>query len=1538
MTKRRIIVIALILMVLLGVGGGIAFLIHRNKPEKVLIRAKMALRMKEYAKAVDYAMTYRAKRPQDWMGYYVQAEAYMGLAEYPKAREPLKKALEFEPQRINLHLALADTYARPARRALATDTKGWPAEDIRKHIDAIREGNTTLTGVRIEPAADASPEEREQARIGQLDLVQYLGINEINMGLGYQLMEERYKADAERAEQSNLADLKKNSEAGAKEAAKFAEQFTQSGMDKLLQVVTKDPARSRPGVMLLELAQQRSNTEVIEKVRAALKTLDNPPPAPTRMLIVHDLRSRIKEADPTEMRPQFRDSARELDKLLENYKKERDRLTPDEQHVQDQEMDQIRIVRGELALLLGELPLAEKLAQEVLQHDSRRAQARIIEAIVLVQRGQPIEAERKLYSLVTDFPRWARAQFHYANVALQVGKETMALDALRKVVALDPNHIQARKMLVQLSARTGAQDQAVGDARIAYEKNPADPDAVRLYVASLAMKGEKTTAKDILVVAEKDHGKSPGMLLALVEGYAQLDMKDEAARLAKILVESKPETPADRIAVARALLASGQVSRAEKMLLDEYKRDPSSAAVAFELGKVYTLSKRTLQSLEYFRKALAASTGNTIYRLALAQALFETGDLEEAGQVVESVEPTNAVGNMLRMQIALLQGKELDSAQLLKAIGEGKQSGLPLAVLYLRTARPKQCIEICQTELKKKPNDVNTLGVLAQAQAVMGDSVNAVKNFKLVLKAAPSRLATYLQLASVLAQEKAPAAVATELNAVENAEKDLVELTLGWLFTRLNKPDEARIVYERLAENAEAPQDSRQRGRLLLTKSLADAGRIEDALKQVDLLGSDEKWKKPAQDAKVSLLVAAKRFKDAEKVLQDMRKAALDEKNSVALGRLVKPYVQIEKQDEALAVCDQMLSIHPDSAQPYLLRAEIYKLQNKAEEVIKAYYKAIELQPGNFSTYETLARVLDAFNRPQAALDVLDRLEKVSQSGQMVALFERGTMFARWGLRTQAAENLEKLAQQDVSANPKLQYDIARLLAQVGKKDQARAVLVKIQEYSQLHLPAQVLLADIAPDTNAALTIIRKYAPQATQQALVHEMSLLMRDKRYQEVVSVFRAFQKANPLVSDQAAGIAVQALAQLGTRSDAAQICQQMAARPQAQPMWRQLAALLTVDTNIDEAAKSLPAPAVATIYDALVGIALAAQKGDVQAGRTWHSIIGPIEQELAKRNPPTVLAGRLKVLAALASGVTGQASTELNNARIADPSELAVAKELVGQATSNPKAMAEAGVLLKAALANEWGLSTLSRAWAMDVLKARPTCQWAADQVIRTGADLQVRREVLGVLQPNNCLLALGINASILTEEKQYEKAAQTLAAAAKVAGDAPGMLVQVAMATERAGRLKDASDLYTALYRQTKNPIAANNGAYLITLLYPNDVEKLAEAQKWMEEAVEKAPNVPAFHDTLGWIAFRRGEKANAMTHLWTGVKGSPASPENHFHLGLAEIDAGNKQIGAWHLGATVEIGQQMKADGVDIPASTLEAIRMATQELEKLKQS
>jgi len=387
----------------------------------------------------------------------------------------------------------------------------------------------------------------------------------------------------------------------------------------------------------------------------------------------------------------------------------------------------------------------------------------------------------------------------------------------------------------------------------------------------------------------------------------------------------------------------------------------------------------------------------------------------------------------------------------------------------------------------------------------------------------------------------------------------------------------------------------------------------------------------------------------------------------------------------------------------------------------------------------------------------------------------------------------------------------------------------------------------------------------------------------------------------------------------------------------MWRQLAALLTVDTNIDEAAKSLPAPAVATIYDALVGIALAAQKGDVQAGRTWHSIIGPIEQELAKRNPPTVLAGRLKVLAALASGVTGQASTELNNARIADPSELAVAKELVGQATSNPKAMAEAGVLLKAALANEWGLSTLSQAWAMDVLKARPTCQWAADQVIRAGADLQVRRQVLGVVQPNNCLLALGINASILTEEKQYEKAAQTLAAAAKAAGDSPGMLVQVAMATERAGRLKDASDLYTALYRQTKNPIATNNGAYLVTLLYPNDVEKLAEAQKWMEEAVEKAPNVPAFHDTLGWIAFRRGEKANAMTHLWTGVKGSPASPENHFHLGLAEIDAGNKQIGAWHLGATVEIGQQMKADGVDIPASTLEAIRMATQELEKLKQ-
>ena len=67
-------------------------------------------------------------------------------------------------------------------------------------------------------------------------------------------------------------------------------------------------------------------------------------------------------------------------------------------------------------------------------------------------------------------------------------------------------------------------------------------------------------------------------------------------------------------------------------------------------------------------------------------------------------------------------------------------------------------------------------------------------------------------------------------------------------------------------------------------------------------------------------------------------------------------------------------------------------------------------------------------------------------------------------------------------------------------------------------------------------------------------------------------------------------------------------------------------------------------------------------------------------------------------------------------------------MASASRDPKSPQEAAGLLKATLASEFGMPLLARTWAMQILKARPTCQWAAAIVFQTRPDAAMSQEVL------------------------------------------------------------------------------------------------------------------------------------------------------------------------------------------------------------------
>ena len=130
-----------------------------------------------------------------------------------------------------------------------------------------------------------------------------------------------------------------------------------------------------------------------------------------------------------------------------------------------------------------------------------------------------------------------------------------------------------------------------------------------------------------------------------------------------------------------------------------------------------------------------------------------------------------------------------------------------------------------------------------------------------------------------------------------------------------------------------------------------------------------------------------------------------------------------------------------------------------------------------------------------------------------------------------------------------------------------------------------------------------------------------------------------------------------------------------------------------------------------------------------------------------------------------------------------------------------------------------------------------------------------------------------------------------------GDAEALIDEVIAASPdalmprmlRAGRLERTLDIdgaiaiYEELYAtDSSNLIVANNLASLISA-HREDDASLDRAHAIARRL--RGTDVPAFQDTYGWIQFRRGMHAEALSYLEPAAAGLPTDPLVQFHLGM-----------------------------------------------------
>jgi tetratricopeptide (TPR) repeat protein len=179
--------------------------------------------------------------------------------------------------------------------------------------------------------------------------------------------------------------------------------------------------------------------------------------------------------------------------------------------------------------------------------------------------------------------------------------------------------------------------------------------------------------------------------------------------------------------------------------------------------------------------------------------------------------------------------------------------------------------------------------------------------------------------------------------------------------------------------------------------------------------------------------------------------------------------------------------------------------------------------------------------------------------------------------------------------------------------------------------------------------------------------------------------------------------------------------------------------------------------------------------------------------------------------------------------------------------------------------------------------PALRFAAGAIYAATGDLPgAEREYRAILEQNPQAERVWLELiRALNAQGKRDEAMAALDEGLSALPGAPNLLWARASVLEQGGDYEGAIGVYETLYDANSNsPVVANNLASLIST-YREDPESLERA--YVVARRLRGSDVPAFQDTYGWIAFRRGEIDEALAHLEPAAAALSGDPLVQYHL-------------------------------------------------------
>lgn len=649
--------------------------------------------------------------------------------------------------------------------------------------------------------------------------------------------------------------------------------------------------------------------------------------------------------------------------------------------------------------------------RNALQINPNNVETHLALSKVYFKIGRTHDGQWELGEAIRLDPKRNDLRLEYGELGRRIQEYDSALEQAEAVIAAEPTNAEAWF----LKART-LQDMKKPEAEQAYLQTiAAAPDKARYYLAAglyyALLSNTKEAEKMVLTAVERD----PGYL-----AYSAM-----AAYLADVPERSKEAEAWWKKAIDSAKTDS------DDLLIQAY----TSFANYYSQQNNFVGVEQTLkEAIEHFPKEL-----NFLYLLARAYAA--NGEEKKADEIMESVIQVAPDKVDPYLTLSVYRYRKGDDEGAIKALNDALKidaksipTRLRLADLYFEKgsstedeALVSQGAALVEGVLREDENEPEALYLSAKLDLYKDKKDDAVRRLRRVVELRPEWAQAHFVLGTALLAKD-------DLRGSRGALERALVLD-GSLF-------EARKlltqVYDRLGENTPAITEARKilqmrpdadDIRIVLAQGLLREGKPVEALKELNAIPEDRRSVAVYYAQGRAYLFLGK-MDEARKNL--LRANELTPNNAEILGSLFRVDIATGGGEDTLKRVDAAVKADPQSAALAHLQGMVLNATKREEEAIRAFRRAIELNPNLIDSYSELAKVYARAGKTDQVVKIFEEAAAAAPNEPTVRLL-LGTLYEGLNEKAKARAAYEKAIQ----LNPKLaaaKNNLAYMLAEEGKE------------------------------------------------------------------------------------------------------------------------------------------------------------------------------------------------------------------------------------------------------------------------------------------------------------------------------------------------------------------------------------------------------------------------------------------------------------------------------------------------------------------------